>query len=224
MYAAGVVLYELLTGTKPHEGETPIQVAYKHVHEDVPPPSSLAPGLPAYVDALVARATARDRELRPADAAVLLHQVHRVSHALAEGVLDDAELTADLTPLRMPVVVDPEPVGTDTAPDADTGAGRLRRGRVRGDDGAGAPPRPPTVASTPPRRPDPDRRARVVRPDPPLPDLVEPELPPRRSRPRRSKRGPSSLLLALLLVVGGGARCLVVRWTAATPPRPACSA
>lgn len=38
VYAAGVILYEMLTGKKPHEGETPIQVAYKHVHEDVPPP------------------------------------------------------------------------------------------------------------------------------------------------------------------------------------------
>ena len=62
VYAAGVVLYELLTGAKPHEGESPIQVAYKHVHEDVPPPSAAVPGLPPYVDALVARATARDRD------------------------------------------------------------------------------------------------------------------------------------------------------------------
>ncbi|GAA4366571.1 Stk1 family PASTA domain-containing Ser/Thr kinase [Nocardioides caricicola] len=99
VYAAGVVLYELLTGAKPHEGESPIQVAYKHVHEDVPPPSLLVPGIPAYVDALVARATARDRSQRPADAAVLLHQVHRVSQALGEGVVDDPDLTSDLTPL-----------------------------------------------------------------------------------------------------------------------------
>jgi SOS response regulatory protein OraA/RecX len=49
------MLYELLTGTKPHEGETPIQVAYKHVHEDVPAPSLRASGVPSYVDALVAR-------------------------------------------------------------------------------------------------------------------------------------------------------------------------
>ncbi len=96
VYAAGVVLYELLTGNKPHEGESPIQVAYRHVHEDVPPPSRVVPGLPAYVDALVARATARDRSQRPADASVLLHQIHRVAQALREGVIDDPDLTADL--------------------------------------------------------------------------------------------------------------------------------
>ncbi len=98
VYAAGVVLYEMLTGHKPHEGESPIAVAYKHVHEDVPPPSAEVPGLPAYVDALVARGTARDRRSRPTDAGVFLHQVHRVSQALAEGVSDDPELTADLMP------------------------------------------------------------------------------------------------------------------------------
>lgn len=98
VYAAGVIIYELLTGRKPHEGESPIQVAYKHVHEDVPPPSLLVPGIPAYVDALVARATARDRELRPADARVLLQQVRRVRGALDQGILDDPELTEDLAP------------------------------------------------------------------------------------------------------------------------------
>ncbi len=100
VYAAGVIIYEMLTGRKPHEGESPIQVAYKHVHEDVPPPSALVPGIPAYVDALVARATARDRSLRPADAQVLLHQVRRVRGALDHGIVDDPELTEDLTPTQ----------------------------------------------------------------------------------------------------------------------------
>ncbi|MGB0098685.1 MAG: Stk1 family PASTA domain-containing Ser/Thr kinase [Nocardioides sp.] len=117
VYAAGVVLFELLTGAKPHEGESPIQVAYKHVHEDVPAPSSLEPGVPPYVDALVARATARERSLRPADAAVLLHQVHRVSQALAEGVSEDPELTADLTPLLMSAQLVEAPSPDDTASD-----------------------------------------------------------------------------------------------------------
>ena len=108
VYAVGVVLYEMLTGDKPHEGESPIAVAYKHVHEDVPAPSAVVPGIPAYVDALVARATARDRALRPADAGVLLHQLHRVMQALAGGVWDDDELTADLA------LPPPSPVSEDT--------------------------------------------------------------------------------------------------------------
>ncbi len=116
VYAAGVVLYELLTGGKPHEGESPIQVAYKHVHADVPPPSQAVPGLPAYVDALVARATARDRTLRPADAGVLLHQLRRVAQALSDGVVDDPELTADLAP---PPVMDGDQAEPDLA-DHDT--------------------------------------------------------------------------------------------------------
>jgi serine/threonine-protein kinase len=100
VYAAGVLLYEMLTGAKPHQGDSPIHVAYKHVHEDIPPPSAVVPGIPAYVDALVARATARDRAARPADAGVLLHHVRRVRHALEQGVVEDPDLTADLTPLR----------------------------------------------------------------------------------------------------------------------------
>jgi eukaryotic-like serine/threonine-protein kinase len=98
VYACGVMLYEMLTGRKPHEGETPIQVAYKHVHDDVPPPSELVPGLPPYLDALVARTTARERDLRPADAKVLLRQARRVRNALDQGLPDDPELTEDLLP------------------------------------------------------------------------------------------------------------------------------
>ena len=96
VYAAGVVLYELLTGRKPHTGPSPVDIAYKHVHEDIPAPSRAAPGIPRYVDALVARATARDPEMRPADAGVLLRMVNRVMATLSAGIFDDPDLTADL--------------------------------------------------------------------------------------------------------------------------------
>ena len=97
VYSAGILLYEMLTGNKPHSGDTPIQVAYAHVHADVPAPSLEQPSIPPYVDALVQRATARDRDLRPADARVFSRQVLRVRSALEEGVPDDPELTGDLT-------------------------------------------------------------------------------------------------------------------------------
>ncbi|MEV0792307.1 Stk1 family PASTA domain-containing Ser/Thr kinase [Kribbella sp. NPDC050459] len=97
VYSAGILLYEMLTGNKPHSGDTPIQVAYAHVHADVPPPSLEQPSIPPYVDALVQRATARDRDLRPTDARVFSRQVHRVRSALEEGLPDDPELTGDLT-------------------------------------------------------------------------------------------------------------------------------
>ena len=72
VYAAGVMLYELLTGTLPFTGDSPINVAFRHVNEDVPPPSRLVPSIHPAVDALVERATRRKPEERPQDAGRLL--------------------------------------------------------------------------------------------------------------------------------------------------------
>ncbi|MCW2842083.1 MAG: pknB [Aeromicrobium sp.] len=98
VYACGAMLYEMLTGFKPHSGESPIQVAYKHVHEDIGAPSALQPGIPEYVDALVARATVRDRNQRSTDARVMLQQVRSVQRAIAAGLDEDPDLEADLRP------------------------------------------------------------------------------------------------------------------------------
>lgn len=98
IYACGAMLYEMLTGLKPHAGESPIQVAYKHVHEDIGAPSAVQLGVPAYVDALVARATVRDRDQRSTDARVMLQQVRSVQRALDAGLTDDPDLVADLLP------------------------------------------------------------------------------------------------------------------------------
>ena len=78
VYAAGVMLFELLTGTQPHAGESPLAVAYKHVNEVVPAPSSILPGLSTAVDALVAMATSRDPDLRPANAGQFLRAITEV--------------------------------------------------------------------------------------------------------------------------------------------------
>ena len=78
VYATGVMLFELLTGVQPHRGESALEVAHKHVDDAVPAPSSVTPGLPPALDALVALATSRDPELRPADASQFLQAISEV--------------------------------------------------------------------------------------------------------------------------------------------------
>ena len=205
VYAAGVLLYEMLTGQKPHQADSPIQVAYKHVHEDIPAPSLRTPGLPAYVDALVARATARDKDLRPSDARVLLHQVRRVRQALDHGVLDDPELTADLMPAPPHPAddrdADSAPTGELFVPGLAVATVPQRSADVFDPDlevttpVASVPVVPPSrSAATPPHRPS-----------PPPPVVGEADRP--RPAPRRSRRGPvllvSVLVLALLVGLAG---------------------
>ncbi|HEY1003014.1 MAG TPA: PASTA domain-containing protein, partial [Streptosporangiaceae bacterium] len=67
VYAAGIMLFEMLTGRQPHTADTPLAVAYKHVNEAVPEPSEFTDGIPPALDALVLRATSRNPDLRPAD-------------------------------------------------------------------------------------------------------------------------------------------------------------
>jgi eukaryotic-like serine/threonine-protein kinase len=82
VYAAGVMLFEMLTGVQPHTGESPLAVAYKHVNSVVPAPSSLVPELPAALDALVALGTSRDPELRPPDARHYLKAITEVRRGM----------------------------------------------------------------------------------------------------------------------------------------------
>ncbi|MFE4968257.1 Stk1 family PASTA domain-containing Ser/Thr kinase [Streptomyces sp. NPDC056660] len=88
VYACGVVLYEMLTGEKPHDSDSPAVILYKHLHEDVPPPSAAVPGLAHELDELVARGTARSPEVRPYDAVALLALVREARATLRDEQLD----------------------------------------------------------------------------------------------------------------------------------------
>ncbi len=113
VYATGVLLYEMLTGAQPFTGETPIQIAFQHVNNDVPAPSDAADAswLPVEVDELVAALAAREPEDRPADAGAALALLRRTRTAL-----DDATLARRVD--REPVVSLPQA----TDPDQDTGS------------------------------------------------------------------------------------------------------
>ncbi|MGH3803072.1 MAG: Stk1 family PASTA domain-containing Ser/Thr kinase, partial [Pseudonocardiaceae bacterium] len=82
VYAAGIVLYELLTGAKPYTGTAAVDVAYKHVNNDVPAPSGVVANLPPAIDDLVAMATRRDRSTRLASAGAFLTAMRQLRQQL----------------------------------------------------------------------------------------------------------------------------------------------
>ncbi len=86
IYSAGVVLFEMLTGKLPHAGETPIAVAFAHVHADIPKPSTVDTNIPTEMDYLVLRATARDPRRRFPNAEEFLDAVRKTRNYLETGI------------------------------------------------------------------------------------------------------------------------------------------
>lgn len=77
VYGAGILLFEMVTGRTPYTGDNPLSVAYQHVNSTVPPPSTVHPGLPPEIDALVSASTQRDPSMRYQSASEFLADVRR---------------------------------------------------------------------------------------------------------------------------------------------------
>jgi serine/threonine-protein kinase len=101
VYSAGIVLFEMLTGRVPYDGDRPVDVAWQHVRQDVPPPSRYVPALPPVLDELVARATRRDPGGRPTDAGAMLAEVQSAREDVGLAV------TTRSAPLAGPTVTVP---------------------------------------------------------------------------------------------------------------------
>ncbi|WP_171060280.1 Stk1 family PASTA domain-containing Ser/Thr kinase [Streptomyces montanus] len=181
VYACGIVLYEMLTGDRPHLGDSPALVLYKHLHEDVPPPSAAVPGMAYALDELVASATARTPDVRPHDAVALLAHVRDARSGLSAAQLDavppqalavDHDNAEDRTSVipRSLSVPRPLPVNEDDGEHGDGGGG----GRDR------------AVHHT-----------SLLEPPPP-------SAPSRRRAPRRPRRGMLAIVAAVLLILGVG--------------------
>lgn len=72
LYSAGVVLYEMLTGTLPYDGDSPVAVALQHVHAIPKQPRALNPDIPLGMEQITKRAMAPNADLRYPDAAAML--------------------------------------------------------------------------------------------------------------------------------------------------------
>lgn len=100
VYSVGIVAFELLTGEKPFAGESAIQIAYKHVNDKVPLPSTLKAGIPASLDALVQRATSTNPDNRPRDAGQFLDELREVQAQL-DPKRTQLSLELDLPPMPL---------------------------------------------------------------------------------------------------------------------------
>ncbi len=195
VYAAGVLLYELLVGQPPYTGDTAISVAYRHVNCDVPAPSLVAGDVPPELDELVARATRRDPAARPADAGALLVELRRVAEQL--------EVPAVPVPVP-PAQMVAEPDTVPSSPPSPAGhPGHPGRAFATGADRIGSGGSGPGGTRTMPR-PDPD----------PAPAGGNDRYRSARRRSRRLFATWVSVVMALALVIGTAAWWLGTgRWT-----------
>jgi beta-lactam-binding protein with PASTA domain/tRNA A-37 threonylcarbamoyl transferase component Bud32 len=107
VYSTGCLLFELLTGRPPFVGDSPVAVAYQHVREQAPSPSSLDADLPPEVDAIVAKALAKRLEDRYQSAAAMKEDIDRY--------LAGRPVTAPPVPVEAAVVAPIIPARADTA-------------------------------------------------------------------------------------------------------------
>lgn len=185
VYGVGIMLFELLTGTQPFTAATPLQVAYRHVHERVPVPSSVRPGLPEALDDIVLWCTEPRPADRPDDAAALLPELRRVAALLPETAPADEAPAADDAP-TVALAVSPT-VPTVPVPDAADATARLE---PRRPDPRRAEP-VPTPATATAASPSSDLSSAV--PEAPRPAPVAPRPASARQR-RRAARTPEVVL------------------------------
>ena len=98
IYSLGIVLFELLTGEKPYQGEDPVQIAIRHVNDRIPAPSTLNSSISPELDALVLRATDINPDKRPADGGAFLEELRALSEKL-DPRKRQLSLELDLPPL-----------------------------------------------------------------------------------------------------------------------------
>ncbi|HSB37620.1 MAG TPA: Stk1 family PASTA domain-containing Ser/Thr kinase [Gaiellaceae bacterium] len=129
LYSVGVVLYEMLTGRVPFTGDTPLEIAMKHLSEVPKPPSELRPEVPHDLDSIVLRALAKDP---------------------AERYRSAEEMDADLARVLEGLPVDPDTETAATAVLSGSGVLAAAPTSVLTKPAAAAPARPAPPGRTPP--------------------------------------------------------------------------
>ena len=98
LYSTGVVLFELLTGRPPFKGDSAVAVAYQHVEQIPPTPSSILSDIPDSLDRVVLKSLAKNREDRYSSATAMLADLQRVAQGLDVGAPPADSWTTEVLP------------------------------------------------------------------------------------------------------------------------------
>ena len=112
IYSLGIVMYEMLTGKVPFEGESPVAVALKHINEEIVPPSELVTGIPPALERAVMKATNKYQTNRYKSADEMLEELDNiafVSNVVGNSIFNEDSEIVERRNLRRDNVRDDEP-------------------------------------------------------------------------------------------------------------------
>lgn len=95
IYSLGIVMYEMLTGKVPFDGDNPVTVALKHINEEITPPRELEPGIPPALERCVMKATSKYQTNRYANADELIQELDNikfVSSVAGDSIFESSEV------------------------------------------------------------------------------------------------------------------------------------
>jgi serine/threonine protein kinase len=123
VYALGIVMYEMLTGRTPFDGDTPVAVAMQHIQDAPLPPTQLNPNIPPALEEIILRCLEKVPEMRFRDGSQLAHALEMLDEAeIDEGMT--TPMTPGQTPNPVPYgQIPPRPSNSGRAPARDSQRG-----------------------------------------------------------------------------------------------------
>jgi len=128
IYSLGIVLYEMLTGEVPFDGDSAVEVAVKQINEDIPLPSSINPDIPKDLEDIILKATQKLQTNRYKSADEMITALNFVKFSSKRPMMDSANAVAASNAARG-IVEEPEPDEDEDSEEEETA---VRKGRNNG--------------------------------------------------------------------------------------------
>src|SRR5699024_4349595 len=111
IYSLGIVMYEMITGSVPFNGDSPISIALKHVQEEVTPPSEINSDVPQGIEAIINKCLRKNSVERYKDARELIADLNKVKYSDGKEVVVD-DISESLTQI-IPAITDDDLKGVE---------------------------------------------------------------------------------------------------------------